>query len=101
MVRIIWTKRSLTDLQDVADFISKDSKKFAKLTVEKLIETAKLIEENQLIGRIVPELNQQDIREIITGNYRIIFDTNENYSNILTVHHCSRSLHKNPGIKFK
>ncbi len=97
MVRIIWTARSGTDLEDIADFISRDSKKFAKLTIEKLIETAKLIEKNQLVGRIVPEFDQKEIREIITGNYRIIYhNVNDNYSNILTVHHCSRLLQQNP-----
>lgn len=97
MVKIIWTARALHDLEDIADFISRDSKRFARLTIEKLIETAKIIEENQLIGRIVPELNQNEIREIITGNYRIIYhNINSNYSNILTVHHCSRLLSNNP-----
>jgi addiction module RelE/StbE family toxin len=100
MVRIIWTARSITDLEDIADFISKNSKKYAKLTIEKLIGTAKFIEKNQHIVRIVPKLNQQDIREIITGNYRIIYQNiNENNSNILTVHHCARLLQKNPALK--
>jgi len=61
------------------------------LTLEKLIERAKMIEHNQLIGRIVPELNQQDIREIISGNYRIIYQNIETkLSYILTIHHSLR-----------
>jgi toxin ParE1/3/4 len=71
MVKIIWTVRSLKDLEEIGEYISKDSPKYAKLTLEKLIETAKLIESSQLIGRVVPEVNQKDIRELITGNYRI------------------------------
>ena len=43
MDKIVWTGRALSDLGDIGEFISKDSKKYAKLTLEKLIETAELI----------------------------------------------------------
>jgi toxin ParE1/3/4 len=63
---------------------------------------AKLIEANRLIGRIVPEVGQNDIREIITGNYRIIYQTKVKESAyILTVHHSSRLLSNNPVFKKK
>jgi len=56
-----------------------------------------MIEHNQLIGRIVPELNQQDIREIISGNYRIIYQNIETkLSYILTIHHSLRLLSNSP-----
>jgi toxin ParE1/3/4 len=97
MVKIIWTARSLSDLEDIGDFISNDSHRYAKLTLEKLLEMTKMIKRDQRIGRIVPELNQEDIREIITGNYRIIYQiVNTELSYILTVHHSSRLLSNNP-----
>ena len=100
MVKVIWTARSLKDLEEIAEYISKDSFRYAKLTLEKLIETAELIGDNQLIGRIVPEIKQKDIREIITGSYRIIYQiTSKKHINILTVHHSSRLLKNNPAIK--
>jgi toxin ParE1/3/4 len=102
MVKVIWTARSLKDLEEIGEYISNDSSKYAKLTLEKLIETAKLIEINQLIGRIVPEVRQKDIREIITGNYRIIYQTkSKEYAYILTIHHSSRLLSNNPVFKKK
>jgi toxin ParE1/3/4 len=102
MVKVIWTARSLTDLEEIGEYISKDSSRYAKLTLEKLIETAKLIEHNQLFGRIVPEVKQKDIREIITGNYRIIYQTKaKEYAYILIVHHSSRLLSNNPAFKKK
>jgi len=100
MVKIVWTSRSLNDLEEIGNYISKDSPKYAKLTLEKLIETAKLIEANPLIGRIVPEVKQKNIREIITGNYRIIYNIRDNrFAYILTVHHSSRLTSKNPAFK--
>ena len=102
MVKVIWTGRSLKDLEEIGDYISRDSPTYAKLTLEKLIETAKLIEVSQLIGRVVPEVNQADIRELITGNYRIIYQAVEKeYAYILTVHHTSRLLSNNPHFNKK
>jgi toxin ParE1/3/4 len=100
MVKVIWTARSLKDLEEIAEYISKDSFRYAMLTLEKLIETSELIGNNQLIGRIVPEIKQKDIREIITGSYRIIYQiTSKAHINILTVHHSSRLLKNNPALK--
>jgi addiction module RelE/StbE family toxin len=100
MVKVIWTARSLKDLEEIAEYISKDSYTYAKLTLEKLIETAELITDNQLIGRIVPEIKQKNIREIITGNYRIIYHiSSKDHISILTVHHSSRLLKNNPAIR--
>jgi len=102
MVKVIWTARSLKDLEEIGEYISKNSSKYAKLTLEKLIEMAKHIESNQLIGRIVPEVGQNNTREIITGNYRIIYQTRTKESAyILTVHHSSRLLSNNPVFKKK
>ena len=73
MVIVVWTQRALYDLEDIGDYISKDSIKYAKHTLEKLIDSAKMIEINPLLGRIVSESNDKSIREIIKGNYRVIY----------------------------
>lgn len=94
MVKVIWTRRSLIDLEDIADYISKDSVKFAKITVDGLFREALRLEDNPLIGRIVPEVNNEKFRELIKGNYRIIYFYDDNKVNILTIHHSSRDLKK-------
>jgi addiction module toxin, RelE/StbE family len=102
MVKIIWTARALKDLEEIGEYISKDSPKYARLTIEKLIDTAELIKDNRLLGRIVPEVKKKEIREFITGNYRIIYQTtSKDYAYILTVHHTSRLLANNPAFKKK
>ncbi len=50
MAKISWTDRAITDLKDIGEYISKDSPRYAKHTIEKLIETAQLLENNRLIG---------------------------------------------------
>jgi toxin ParE1/3/4 len=96
MVKVVWTEKALSDLQDIGDYISKDSMKYAKLTLEKLVNTAAIIEINPLIGRIVPEKNDKSIREIIKGNYRVIYQMHsEKAVFILTVFHSARLLTEN------
>ena len=94
MVKIIWTQKSLTDLKSIAEYISKDSIKYASFTVERLINVTSYLETNPRIGRMVPEMRRQDkIREIILGNYRIIYKiTSPQTIHILTVHHSYKRL---------
>jgi toxin ParE1/3/4 len=94
MVKITWTQRSLDDLKSIAEYISKDSGKYATLTIEKIIDVTKYIESNPRIGRMVPEVGRNDkIREIIFGNYRIIYKISTiEIINILTVHHSAKRL---------
>ena len=94
MVKIIWTQRSLNDLRSIAEYISKDSVKYASLTLERIIDVTKYLETNPRIGRMVPEIGKNDkIREIILGNFRIIYKiTNTSTVHILTVHHSAKRL---------
>jgi len=96
MAIINWTHRSVNDLKNIAEFIEKDSVKYASLTIQRLMNAAHLLEEKPKIGRKVPEAGYKDkIREIIQGNYRIIYQIdNKDLINILTVHHSSRKLTK-------
>ncbi|HEX9828491.1 MAG TPA: type II toxin-antitoxin system RelE/ParE family toxin [Flavobacteriaceae bacterium] len=93
MVRINWTLQSVSDLKDIAEYISKDSKKYAKLWVIRISNRTKILKSQIHSGKIVPEINQQSIRELIEGNYRIIYKiVNDNRIDILTIHHSARDL---------
>jgi addiction module RelE/StbE family toxin len=96
MALINWTHRSVNDLRNIAEFIEKDSVKYASLTIQRLMNAAHLLEEKPRIGRKVPEAGHKDkIREIIQVNYRIIYQiVNEDLINILNVHHSSSKLTK-------
>ncbi len=72
MVRINWTLQAKNDLKDIAEYISKDSKRYAKLQVNRLKTRTRILKTQIRSGKIVSELNQENIRELIEGNYRII-----------------------------
>ena len=91
MVQINWTLQAKNDLQDIADYISKDSKKYAKLQILRITTRTKILKSQIYSGKITEEINQQNIRELIEGNYRII---NPERIDILTVHHSARDLYR-------
>lgn len=76
MVKIIWTEFAIEDVKSIHDYISKDSKVYADRLIEKLISRVDQLGSNPRSGRIVPEFNNEIIRELIEGNYRIIYKIN-------------------------
>lgn len=95
MVKIKWTEISLIDLKEIHDYISEDSSYYASVTVNKIYHKVDLISKNLYLGKITPEINEKLIREVIEGNYRIIYRIkNENEVDILRIYHTSRLLKK-------
>ena len=95
MVQINWTFQAKNDLKGIADYISKDSILYAKRQVLKIRSRTDVLKSQNYSGRMVPEIQDENIREILEGNYRIIYRVvNENRVDILTVHHSSRDLRK-------
>jgi len=93
MVRINWTFQAKDDLKTIAEYISKDSKQYAKLQVIRLNNRTKILKTQIRAGKIAPEIDQENIRELIEGNYRIIYKiVEDNQIDILTIHHSARDL---------
>ena len=93
MVQINWTRQSLEDLKDIFEYISRDSEKYAKFQVIKLRNRVKILSSHNYSGKMIPEIKIENIRELIEGNYRIIYKiVSSDRIDILTVHHSSRDL---------
>ena len=100
MVEIRWTLQSLEDIENIAQFISRDSERFARIQVERFFQAEEIICEHPKAGRIVPEIGNNGVREIILGNYRLIYYIiNDIRIDVLTIHHSKRELKNNPAIK--
>lgn len=95
MVQINWTKQAKTDLREIADYISIDSVKYAQYQIMNIISATKKLRKFARLGKIVPEIKNPKIRELVTGNYRIIYlIVNESRIDILTIHHSARDLRR-------
>lgn len=94
MVKIVWTDLSVLELKDIFNYISIDSKRYAKNQIERIKLKTLILKTMPEIGRIVPELENSEIRELIEGNFRIVYRIKtRDYIEILTVHHTSRDLY--------
>ncbi len=95
MALVNWTEQSIEDIEAIANYIALHSPKFASLQVNRFFEKTEILETQSFIGRIVPEVKNKMIREIILGNYRIIYKiVSPARIDILTVHHSSMKLPK-------
>ena len=93
MVKVIWTESAIQDLNDIGDYITQDSERYAALTVERLFNSVDILEEHPNLGKMVPEFENELIRELIRGNYRIVYHIiNDLRIDIVTVHNCARRI---------
>ena len=92
MARVRWSNQALADLEAIGDFIARDAPSVAQVFVERVFAAVKRLEAFPRSGRVVPEIGQEDIREIIFGSYRIVYVVSEDEVNILTVFHAARLL---------
>ena len=93
MAEVKFTEQSIGDLEEIASYISTDSPHYASLQIQKLIQRTNILEKYPSIGRVVPELKVKSIRELIEGNYRIIYHlVNKTMVHILTIHHSRKKI---------
>jgi addiction module RelE/StbE family toxin len=92
MVKIIWTELAIEDLKSIHFYISQDSKIYADRFVNKLVSRVKQLHNHPQSGRVVPEFHIETIRELIEGNYRIIYEIKPDFIGIARVHHSARQL---------
>ena len=95
MVQVSWTFQAKDDLKTIAEYIKLDSVRYAKLQVIKIKTRTHILKSHPQAGRIVPEIESEEIRELIEGNYRIIYKVVSNSKvDVLTIHHSARDLTK-------
>lgn len=95
MVKIVWTELSIFDLKEIFDYIADDSIRYATITTNTIYQRVQPIMNNPFIGKIVPEFNEKLIRELMVGNYRIIYRIKSNIQvDVLRIYHAARLLKK-------
>lgn len=93
--KIIWQLRAKEDLNQIYDYISKDSIYYAKITTKNIGYSTDNLLIFPYMGRKVPQFNNYNIREIPYKSYRIIYEVSNNCIYILRVVHKSRILNSN------
>ncbi len=92
MVKIVWTELALEDLKIIHNYIAQDSTSYASRYIEKLLARVRQLETFPRSGKIVSEFGIDNIRELIEGNFRIVYRVNAEIVFIARVQHSAMIL---------
>jgi toxin ParE1/3/4 len=92
MAEVLWSLTATDDLQDLEDFIARDSILYAIDFVDRIVEAGERLGQNPLLGRVVPEFGRSKLRELLFRGYRIVYLLKEDSVTILRVVHGARDL---------
>lgn len=92
MTPVRWTPQAVDDLASIRAFIERDSPRYGRIVVQRLFEATERLESFPRSGRVVPELRREEMREIVLGDYRIVYRLDSETPIILTVFRSSRLL---------
>jgi addiction module RelE/StbE family toxin len=84
-MKVHWTPRALRDLREIGAFIRRDNPEAARRWVDQLQNRAEQVAEAPRAGRVVPELEREEIREVILKGYRIVYFLGPNEIAIMTL----------------
>lgn len=93
---VIWSSPAKADLRRIFEFIAQDSRYYAAEVTDQLFDLADSLNSFPGKGRIVPEINNPNIRELLSYSYRIIYQYTALNIHILTIVHMRQKLPKKP-----
>lgn len=85
MVR--WTAPAKLDLKDIYDYIAKDSKYYAQKISKDIVAKSEILKHFPKLGRVSPEIDDPNVREILVYSYRLIYEVLPNSVQVLALIH--------------
>jgi len=87
---VTWSDHAKADLRHIHDFIAVDSRHYAKTVTQEIVDKTLRLLELPRIGKVVPELNDANIREVRLYSYRILYQIKADHIHVLAVVHTRR-----------
>ncbi len=84
-MKVIWSSRAQRRLRQIYTYIAEDQPEHAKRMVNRLTKRSQQLRTQPRLGRVVPEYAREDIRELIEGSYRILYQLKTERIDVLTV----------------
>jgi addiction module RelE/StbE family toxin len=88
--RVRWTDQAVEDVRAIRAFIERDSPRYARLVAEQLVTATDRLERFPASGRVVPEVGREHVRELIVGEYRMVYRLEAEAAVVLLVFRSSR-----------
>ena len=92
--KVLWAEKAAEDLLAIKEYISEDSPDRAEVWVLELFNAGKSLVGLPTRGRIVPEFKQENLRELLIDNYRLVYRIKKTSIEIITVFEGHRQLNK-------
>ena len=93
MAGIVWSNEARDDLDSIFLRLNSESQSYSKKWINEVFKKTDLLKEFPGMGRSVPEIRLNTIREIFAGNYRILYNVGKgNNVEIMAIRHSSRPL---------
>jgi addiction module RelE/StbE family toxin len=90
--KVNWSTEATDDLDRIAEYIKRDSEVYAKSVVRRILESTRNLQQFPRMGRIVPELGDENMRELLVISYRVIYRIEDNEVTIAAIAHTKQSL---------
>ena len=91
-MRVQWSPLAIERVAEIAGFIAEDNPRSAEKWVQDAFARVKQLRQFPKSGRRIPESPRPDLRELVWGNYRIIYRLEARWISILTVRHVKQIL---------
>ena len=88
--RVTWSPEAVEDLELIAEYIERDSSFYAQSVVSQILALSRKIKEFPLIGRVLPEIGDENIRERFIYSYRLVYRIQQQRILIVAVIHGKR-----------
>jgi toxin ParE1/3/4 len=86
-MNIVWSPLAVERASEIAGYIAQDKPSAAENWINTVFSKVGQLKSSPEIGRTVPELRNKQFRELIYGNYRIIYRVEKKQISILTIRH--------------
>lgn len=91
-LRLRWTEQAVNQLGGIAEYIGLSSPVYAEQVIARITARLQQAIDHPQSGRVVPEFNRPDVRELVEPPYRIIYRPVADTIEVLAVVHSRRNL---------
>ena len=94
MADIVWSDEAKGDFRAIGEYFERTSPQYAQSIVSRIYDSVEHLERHPKMGRMVPEVEHEDLREVIREGYRIIYQLRNKKIEIVAVVHSRQDVQK-------
>jgi len=97
--QVIWSPQALDDVDAICVYIARDAPRYAEMFARGVFAATDRLADFPRSGRVVPELEREDYREIVFQSHRVVYRLQGEVVEVITVHHGARPLDESDVVR--